>query len=179
MEKSKKSNIKHYKFPEVLSAGRHIVKSVKAKADQKRKFSEKTADLITKYSGSLTFLILNTVWFVVWIVINLDMIPGIKAFDPFPFGLLTMIVSLEAIILAVFVLISQNRQNKVDDLREEVDLEVDIITEKEVTKILKVLRIFLEKNGYDLSGDQELQSMIKTTNMKKIEDALEKEMDEN
>lgn len=179
MEKSKKSNIKPYQFPGVLNAGRHVVKSVKAKADQKRKFSEKTADIITKYSGSLTFLILNVIWFAVWIVINLDMIPGIKVFDPFPFGLLTMIVSLEAIILAVFVLISQNRQNKVDDLREEVDLEVDIITEKEVTKILRVLTLFMEKNGYNLSDDRELQLMVKTTNMEKIEGSLEKEMSEN
>lgn len=179
MEKSKNPKIDSYVFPGVLNAGRHVVRSVKAKADQKRKFSEKTADVITRYSGSLTFLILNAVWFVVWIVINLDIIPGIKAFDPFPFGLLTMIVSLEAIILAIFVLISQNRQSKVDDLREEVDLEVDIITEKEVTKILRILTTFLEKNGYNLSDDKELQSMVKTTNLEKIERALEREIGEN
>lgn len=165
-------------FPGVLNAGRHVVRSVKAKADQKRKFPEQAADFITRYSGSLTFLLLNVIWFATWIAINLGMVPVVPVFDPFPFGLLTTIVSLEAIILAIFVLISQNRQNKVDDLREEVDLEVDIITEKEVTKILKVLADFLEKNGYDLSDDKELQSMVRTTNFTKIEKALEKEIGE-
>ncbi len=163
-------------FPGVLNASRRMIRSMKAKADAKRTFSEKFADWITTRTGSITFFILNILWFTAWIVINLEFIPGIKAFDPYPFGLLTTIVSLEAIVLAIFVLISQNRQAMVDDLREEVDLQVDIITEQELTKLLRILIVYLEKNGMDLTQDKELESMLKPTNMEKIESALEKQI---
>lgn len=178
-----KSNKNFYKkvnnFPGVLNSSRRMIRSMKAKADAKRKFSEKFADWITSASGSLTFLTVNVLWFIVWIVMNMEWIPGIIPFDPYPFGLLTMIVSLEAIILAIFVLVSQNRQSKVDDLREEVDLQVDIITEQEVTQLLRLLTIFLEKNGINLKDEKELQAMLKATNMEKIENALEKEIVES
>lgn len=163
-------------FPGVLNASRSMIKSMRTKADAKKTISEKIADGITKYSGSLIFLALNVTWFICWIFINIGIIPGVKAFDPYPFGLLTMIVSLEAILLATFVLIAQNRQEKVDDLREEVDLQVDIITEQEITKLLRILTVFLEKNGFDFKNDKELESMLKVTNMEKIEAELEKQI---
>lgn len=176
MTKKKKSINKMQTFPGVLNASRSMIKSMKTKADVKRTIPEKIADGIAKYSGSLTFLAFNVIWFLCWILINLGIIPGVKVFDPYPFGLLTMIVSLEAIVLATFVLIAQNRQDQVDDLREEVDLQVDIITEQEITKLLRILTIFLEKNGFDLKDDKELESMLKVTNMEKIETALEKQI---
>lgn len=179
MINKKKSINKMQTFPGVLNASRRMIKSMKTKADAKRTISEKIADGIAKYSGSLTFLAFNIIWFLFWILINLGVIPGVKAFDPYPFGLLTMIVSLEAIILATFVLIAQNRQDQVDDLREEVDLQVDIITEQELTKLLRILTIFLEKNGFDFKNDKELESMLKVTNMEKIETALEKQIVNN
>lgn len=163
-------------FPGVLNSSRRVIKSMQAKADAKRKFSEKLADFLTKIFGSIPFLTLNAIWFTIWILINIGMIPGMQAFDPYPFGLLTTIVSLEAIMLAIFVLISQNRQNKVDDLREEVDLQVDIITEKEVTKMLQMLTIYLEKQKViSVKKDKELATMLKITSLEKIENSLEKE----
>jgi uncharacterized membrane protein len=95
---------------------------------------ERVADWIAWFSGSMYFLTLNAVWFFVWIGVNvLDI--GIPQFDPFPFGLLTMIVSLEAIFLSIFVLISQNRQAEKDHIRSDIEYEVNIKAELEVAHL--------------------------------------------
>lgn len=92
------------------------------------------ADWIAWFSGSMAFLILNGGWFVIWIAIN-TLPLGLPAFDPFPFGLLTMIVSLEAIFLSCFVLISQNRQAQKDKVRADIEYEVNIKAELEIAHL--------------------------------------------
>jgi uncharacterized membrane protein len=92
------------------------------------------ADWIAWFSGSMAFLILNGAWFITWIAIN-TLPLGIPAFDPFPFGLLTMIVSLEAIFLSCFVLISQNRQAQKDKVRSDIEYEVNIKAELEIAHL--------------------------------------------
>lgn len=106
---------------------------------RKKTAVEKVADVLTGFFGTLAFLLLNLMFFVVWIIWNLDLHPAMSPFDPYPFGMLTMIVSLEAIILSIVVLISQNRANKVADAREEIDFEVDVASEQQITEILKTL----------------------------------------
>lgn len=152
------------------------LRSIKAKADSKRTPSEKIADWVTSRFGSMSFLALNVLFFLSWIIINTGQIKGIYAFDPFPFILLTTIVSLEAIILAIFVLISQNRIMKVDELREEIHLQIDLISEREITKIMKMLALLLEKHGVDLSHDPELIKMLKPVSEEEIGKRLEKEI---
>ncbi len=159
-----------------INTSRRIIKSMKAKADARRNIAEVIADWMTHTLGSIWFLSLNVLWFSIWISINIGVIPGVSPFDPFPFGLLTMIVSLEAIILAIFVLISQNRASQVDDLREEIDLQVDIITERELTKLIHMTSILMEKNGIDVRNDTELQDMLRPTNVDKLEKILEKQI---
>jgi CRP/FNR family cyclic AMP-dependent transcriptional regulator len=95
---------------------------------------QKIADWLAWFSGSMPFLISHTVWFFVWVSLN-TFILGDHAFDPFPFGLLTMIVSLEAIFLACFVLISQNRQAEKDKVRADIEYEVNIKAELEVAHL--------------------------------------------
>ncbi|MFA6301363.1 MAG: DUF1003 domain-containing protein [Candidatus Paceibacterota bacterium] len=163
-------------FKENEEARKKIFRSIKAKANARRSTSEKVADFMTDNFGSSIFLILNAIFFGAWIVINTSQINGVPAFDPFPFNLLTMIVSLEAIILAIFVLISQNRTAKVDDLREETHLQLNIISEKEITKLMKMLALLLEKQGIDLSQDPELHKMIRPVSEEEIERRLEKEI---
>ena len=152
------------------------LKSVKGRADQRRRLSERIADVLTLGFGSMAFLVLNVVWFVVWIVINVGLIPGIEPFDPFPFGFLTMVVSLEAIALAIIVLMSQNRAAKIADLREEVDLEIDRMAEAELTKLLQLVSKMAERQGIDLSRDHELREMVQPADHEKIEAALEQEV---
>lgn len=92
------------------------------------------ADWIAWFSGSMAFLILNGGWFIIWIAIN-TLPLGLPHFDPFPFGLLTMIVSLEAIFLSCFVLISQNRQAQKDKVRSDIEYEVNIKAELEIAHL--------------------------------------------
>ena len=101
---------------------------------------QKAADWIAWFSGSMPFLLINFVWFATWIALNTLILPvdpatGERGFDPFPFGLLTMIVSLEAIFLSCFVLISQNRQSEKDRVRSDIEYEVNIKAEMEVAHL--------------------------------------------
>lgn len=155
---------------------KRVIKSIKAKADAKRTIPERMADWMTSSFGSMTFLAINVIFFTIWLLINTHYIEGIPAFDPFPFSLLTTIVSLEAIILAIFVLISQNRSVKIDDLREEIHLQINIISEKEVTKVMKMMALLLEKQGIDLSQDPELKRLLKPISEEELARSLEKEI---
>ncbi len=167
----------HPYLPSQKAAGRsHVVKSFKAKANAKRSPTEKIADLLTSSFGTVTFLILNALFFLVWIVWNLGAISGLEPIDPYPFGFLTMIVSLEAIFLAIIVLISQNREARVAELREEVDLYINTYAENEITKIMHLLILLLEKNGIDSSKDPDLQEMLSKLESDKIEEELGKQL---
>ncbi len=92
------------------------------------------ADWIAWFSGSMPFLIINAAWFIIWIALN-TLHLGIAPFDPYPFGLLTMIVSLEAIFLSCFVLVSQNRQAEKDRVRADIEYEVNVKAELEVAHL--------------------------------------------
>ena len=95
---------------------------------------QRIADWIAWFSGSMPFLMINAAWFIIWITLN-EVNLGIPQWDPFPFGLLTMIVSLEAIFLSCFVLVSQNRQAEKDRVRSDIEYEVNIKAELEVTHL--------------------------------------------
>lgn len=155
---------------------RRIVHSLKTKADENRSMAEKFADLLTGIFGSMAFLIGNVIWFALWIAINTGVLPIIPPFDPFPFGLLTMIVSLEAIVLSIVVLVSQNRAEKIGDLRQEIDLQLDIITEQELTKMMHMMYLLLKQHKIDVDDDQELHEMLEPTDIENIEKVLEEEI---
>lgn len=161
---------------QLANVQREKINSFKAKMDLQRKFSDKVADFLTDSFGTVLFLGINALWFGIWIIINTGPIPGIVAFDPFPFGLLTMVVSLEAIFLAIVVLISQNRSAKIDDLREEIDLQINVRTEEEVTKILIILDRLHDHLGLPSEDDEELIVMKQKTDLEAIEKTLTAEM---
>ncbi len=111
-----------------------VSRNVNEEMEEKLPALQRIADWIAWFSGSMPFLILNGVWFAIWIAINVFPM-GIFQFDPFPFGLLTMIVSLEAIFLSCFVLISQNRQAAKDKIRADIEYDVNIKAELEVAEL--------------------------------------------
>lgn len=96
---------------------------------------QRVADWIAWFSGSMPFLMINGAWFAIWIVLNTLLLGSAAAFDPYPFGLLTMIVSLEAIFLSCFVLVSQNRQAEKDRVRADIEYEVNIKAELEIAHL--------------------------------------------
>ena len=129
-----------------VSGARTMARHLKEEFAKIQNFQDIAADKITAFSGSMAFVYLHAIIFAVWIIVNL--IQHKSGFDPFPFGLLTLIVSLEAIFLSTFVMLSQNRQAKQADLRAELDYEVNVKAEKEVCEIrasLAELKAMIEK----------------------------------
>ncbi len=104
--------------------------------------------LITSFSGRMWFVYVHIVWFGLWILLNTERV-GVRAFDPFPYGLLTMIVSLEAIFLSTVVLISQNRLTGEIERRADLDLHIGLLTEHELTRVLRMLDAIQRKMGID------------------------------
>lgn len=150
---------------------RQFFKSFEAKSLRSRSLLTQLSDDLTEICGSTPFLIFHIIFFTAWIVLNIEIIPGTIPFDPFPFGLLTMVVSLEAIFLAIFILVSQNRSSYVNTLREEVHLRVNLIAEEEITKILEVLADVRTHIGMK-KLDPELEEMLRRTDTGYIERSI-------
>lgn len=146
-----------------------MMESIKAKADQKRSRAEKFADWLTEGFGSMFFLVFNVILFIVWIVWNKAPFAGMVPFDPFPFSLLTSAVSLEAIILAIIVFMSQNRSSKIAELREELHLQINFMAEREITKVISMLLTISRKLNVDLLEDEELKRMLQETDPERLE----------
>jgi len=138
---------------------RTIINNRRTTARQ-RTGEERLADAITAFSGRMYFVYFHIVWFAVWLAINLGATP-LKPFDPYPFGLLTMIVSLEAIFLSTFVLISQNRLSAEADRRADLDLQIGLLSEYELTRVLKMLDAIQDKLGIVNDSDEELLELEK------------------
>jgi uncharacterized membrane protein len=147
-----------------------IIQSFEAKELRKRPFFIKIADRLSNFFGSVWFLVFNLFFFISWILF--------VSFDPFPYPLLAMILSIEAIFLTIIVLVSQQRQSYVSTIREEIDMHINRISEKEVTKILSILKKIADKQGVNIE-DKELDEMLKEIEVSYIERKLEEQMDKN
>ncbi len=150
----------------------NIIKSFEAKELKKRPLAIRLADGLTSLFGGISFFIINLIFFTFWLLINTGKIPQVAVFDPYPFTLLTSIVSLEAIILSIIVLMSAQRQSYISTLREELNMQVNLISEKEITKILTLLRDLHLKHNKEFN-DPELEEMIKRTDISYIERRLQ------
>lgn len=153
------STAKNHKLADVIERNIEIVELLRKRESDARSAQDKVADWITAFSGSMLFVYLHMAWFAGWFVINVAGIPGVKPFDPFPFGLLTLVVSLEAIFLSTFVLISQNRQSMIDDHRDSLDLQIDLLSEYEVTRMLRLVDKIAEKMGIEDAYDAEIDQL--------------------
>lgn len=139
----------------IIDQNINAILELRTRALEARTTQERISDGITDFSGRMAFLYVHAVWFAVWIAVNLGMF-GLKPFDPYPFGLLTMIVSLEAIFLATFVLISQNRTAAEADHRADLDLQINLLTEHEITRVIRMLDAIGRKLEVEIELDEEL-----------------------
>jgi uncharacterized membrane protein len=129
--------------------------NLRLKSTREKGIQNRIADAITTFSGSMVFFYIHIIWFVSWIILNTGH-TGIPAFDPFPYGLLTMIVSLEAIFLATFVLISQNMLSKEAERLSDLSLHTGLFTEHELTRVLQMLRVIQKKIGITNDDDSNI-----------------------
>jgi uncharacterized membrane protein len=153
------------------------VRALKARHAAARSPLENAADRLTRIASSGYFLAAHAFWFVTWILWNTGLIVGLEPIDPFPFGLLTMIVSLEAIFLAIFVLMAQRREASIAELREEITLHVLLRAEEEVTKTLQLVAGLYPRLGHRLAEDPELADMMKPLDAESIERQLTSQID--
>ena len=142
--------------PEVAPIVQRNIRSLllaKRQSDAARGAQEKAADWLTFFSGRMLFVYIHAAWFVAWMLLNAG-IAGFPTFDPFPFGLLTMIVSLEAIFLSTFVLISQNRSAALADRRSDLDLQTNLLTEHEITRVLRITMAISDHLGLVIDDEE-------------------------
>ena len=146
-------------------------RAIKVQRAAQRSWIEVIADALNVFAASTAFFVLHTIWFVVWVLWNTGTL-GFRTFDPYPFGLLTMVVSLEAIVLSIFVLMAQKRESAIAELREEMSLQVALRLEQEVTKTLQLVAGLYTRLGHKVAEDDELHEMLQPLNVEAIEREL-------
>ena len=144
---------------------------LESEAKGERTQSDRVAEVIAKFCGTMRFVWVHVVWFGVWIVINL--VPGLPHIDPFPFTFLNLVVSLEAIFLATFILISQNHDAKISERRNHLDLQINLLSEQENTQMIRMLRAIAEKIGADVSDEVHLKALSQKTQPHKLAKQIE------
>ncbi len=129
--------------------------------DKRRSAQGRIADTITRFTGSMTFVYIHLVLYAAWICTNLGLVPGLarlKHFDP-GFTVLAMEASVEAIFLSTFVLISQNRMQALSDKRADLDLQVSLLSEHEVTEVIRLVREMAMKMGVGEAENPEIDEL--------------------
>jgi len=142
----------------VIERNIRTIIDLRLQAARARGLQDRLADAITAFSGRMGFVYAHILWFGLWFVLNTGRF-GVPPFDPFPYGLLTMVVSLEAIFLATFVLISQNRLSAEAEHRADLGLHIGLLTEHELTRVLQMLDIMQDKMGIENHADSELADL--------------------
>jgi len=140
---------------------------------QNRNTVEKIGDTVGAFAGSMSFVALHVVIFLFWFLVNSKKIPGIPPFDPYPFILLSMAVSVEAVLLSTFVLMKQNREAKRAEQRQQLTLQIDLLAEQEATKTLQMLQRICDRLGIqDAARDHETQILSQETAVDELAEEL-------
>jgi CRP/FNR family transcriptional regulator, cyclic AMP receptor protein len=161
---------KRIRHADRLVGQRVVARNVNEEMGKPSNFGERLSDFLTRLAGDIRFVYFNFLWFLIWITFNTRIIPGLAPFDPFPFGLLTMIVSLEAIFLSLFVLISQNRSAAREKVRNDIEYEVNIKAELEirdlhnrVEDLQQILLGHLQRIDSNVEASVKMQTQTGTT----------------
>lgn len=144
-------------------------KAIKAEHAAHRTRMDMFSETLTRIASSTLFLVFHALGFAIWIIWNTGFVPDVQVFDPYPFGMLTMVVSLEAIFLSIFVLMTQNKESAIAELREELTLQVNLRMEEEVTKTLHLVAGLYTRLGHTLARDPELEQMLEPLDPQEME----------
>ena len=156
-----------------------LIAQLEATKAAKRSPADRIADAITHFCGSMAFVYVHVGWFGGWMLWHL--LPGLPQairFDPYPFQFLTFVVSLEAIFLSTFILISQNRQNRISELRNHLDLQINLLSEQENSKVLAMLEALLRFHGL-VQPDPEIASLAEATQPDMLIQQIEQSLEHN
>jgi uncharacterized membrane protein len=155
------------------------IAKMEEEALNRRTPTQQVSDAIVKFIGSTAFLLLQVLLVLVWSAINLNLLPYIRPFDPFPFGILALVISSESVLLTIFVLISQNRMARQAERRAHLDLQVGMLAEQELTTVLQMVKRLCEHTGVDVkSANKEVEAFSDATDVHKLASELEDKLPE-
>jgi uncharacterized membrane protein len=135
--------------------------------------SDRIASGISRFCGSMLFVWVHVVIFAVWILLNTVLIP--QPFDPYPFTFLTLVVSLEAIFLSTFIMIAENRQERISERRSQLDLQVNLLAEQEGTKTLQILEAIAKRLSVDIGKDPTIEELEKATEVEHLAKQIDRQ----
>jgi uncharacterized membrane protein len=139
----------------------------------RRTFFEHVADVVGSFAGSIPFVVLHLIWFLMWFLINTGRMSFIRPFDPYPCVFLALLLSGEAVLLSTFVLMKQNRMTNAADRRAHINLQIDMLAEREATKLLQMQRLICRRLGIEeVESDRELEDLLKDTHAASLADQL-------
>lgn len=145
----------------VLRRNIAALRRMREEFEHRKTLQDRGADAITRFTGSTRFVVLHAVLFAGWFLVNTRTIPLVRPFDPYPFVMLAMIASVEAIFLSTFVLISQNRMTGLTERREELHVQMNLLAEHEVTRVLKLVDAIAHHLGIECIEDEEELEQLK------------------
>jgi uncharacterized membrane protein len=148
-----------------------LIRELEEAAKRERKPSDRVAEAIAGFCGSMKFVWVHVIWFGGWIIFNV--IPGVPHIDAFPFTFLTLVVSLEAIFLSTFILISQNHDTRITERRNHLDLQINLLSEQENTKMMAMLQAIAAHIGAEFGHDPHLKALGEETEPQSVIQQIE------
>lgn len=163
--------------PRSAQANINAVMKLEEEALRDRTVADRISDTIANFVGSIPFVLLHVAWFGVWAAVNCGVLGKFWKFDPYPFALLCMLVSLEGVLLSTFVLIKQNRMGRHADQRDHLDLQINLLAEKEITKVLQLQQLICKRLGItEVDTDEEVSELSETTAVDNLAHEVEQNM---
>lgn len=151
----------------------HTVLDVQRNEDLQRSTQDRVADTITGFIGTMAFIYLHLVLFGGWLILNTVQIPGIPHWDPYPFSIVAVLATMEAIFLSTFVLISQNRQSAIAEKRAHLDLQVSLLTEHEVTQLIGMVEAIASHLGIENHRMPEIEELKRDVRPEVVLDTID------
>jgi uncharacterized membrane protein len=169
--------INHCEMPASAQNNINSIIRLEEESSKERTMADHISDSIAAFVGSIRFVIMHLIWFGIWVTINVSHFAAHWRFDPYPFALLCMLVSLEGVLLSTFVLIKQNRMSKRADQRTHLDLQINLLAEKEVTKMLQMQRLICRRLGIEEADtDAEVAELSNITAVENLAHELDRKL---
>jgi len=166
-------------------ASKVVLKNIRAvceleqQALDQRSLGERVGDGVSHYAGRAWFIVFHFLWFGAWILLNAGLVPAFPEFDPYPYPFLTFAVSLEAIFLSLFILMSQNRAARQADQRAHLDLQINLLAELESTRMLEMLKALCQHHGLDADLNTDIEQLSKPTEPRTLVSELQHRLPES
>lgn len=179
MNRKASASPSHAEHPSnVVRRNIRAISDLEQQALDQRSFGQRLGDSVSRHAGRAWFIVFHILWFAAWIALNSGVVRGVAVFDPYPYPFLTLAVSLEAIFLSLFILMSQNRAAHQADQRAHLDLQVNLLAELESTRVLEMLKALCDYHGLDVGQNPEIQQLSQPTEPKTLVSELQDRLPE-